>query len=209
MTREEAAEKLGTDVAGVDAMLAAGRLRQEAGGIDPLSVLQVMTGQLADLNLKMTARDEQPFVVALGVPLSLVLFLLFYFVFLFGAADANPIVPLWAMVPISAGWLGATAALARWGGGLGTMNGMGVSLYGRRATPEGPVGTAWLTALFVPLVPLRSYRVLQEVEHDRTFSGQATSYRLAEVPLCWPQVVPVFVGVWAGLVALTLWWALG
>lgn len=205
MTFEEAAEKLGTDVAGVRALVAGGRLRREGEGVDPMSVLQVMTSQLSDLSLKMSARDERPLVVAVVVPVALVLFVLFYFVFLFSAADANPIVPPLAMVPITAGWLGATGALARWGGGLGTTNGMGVALYGRRETSTGVVGTAWLTALFVPLVPLRSYRVLQEVAHDRTLQGAATSYRLADAPLCWPQVLPILAGVWGFVAVANLW----
>lgn len=209
MTLEDAAEKLGTDVAGVKRLLDEGRLRREGDGIDPISVLQVMTDQLSDLNLKMSATDQQPFLVAVGVPMSLVLFMLFFFVFLFSAADANPIVPPLAMIPITAAWIGATGALARWGGGLGTMNGMGISLYGRRDHAQGKVATAWLTVLFVPLVPLRSYLVLQEVEHERTMRGSATSYRLAETDFCWPQVLPILVGVWAGLIALTTWFVLG
>lgn len=209
MTIDEAAERLSTDAAGVRKLLAEGRLRSGAGSdeIDPLSVIEVLATRISEATLMATAADRQPFVAALGVPMSLLLWVLFGFVFLFGLADGQPIVHPAAMAAITAAWLGATAALARWGGGLGTMNGLGVAIYGRRDSPAGKVGTAWLVAMFVPLVPLRSYVVLQEVEHERTMHGGGTSYRLADAPLCWPQIVPIFVGVWAAIAAVTAWLA--
>ncbi len=88
-----------------------------------------------------------------------------------------------------------------------SMNGVGTTLYGHADEwPDGTfVKTKWVIFLFLPVLPLASYRVARVADPDSC----AVKYRLTPVPLHWRQVLTTYlVGVTApaavivGLVAL-------
>lgn len=75
-----------------------------------------------------------------------------------------------------------------------TLNGFGTRFYGQRDIgPDGSyITTAWVTALYVPLVPYASYRVLPVGEGTNIVIHRSQNYRVLRVPLCWPQVRNVY-----------------
>jgi excisionase family DNA binding protein len=215
----EAAERLRCGEAEVHELLRAGRLRgEEAGGelrIDTLSVIEELGRRLSQTIERVPqapASSGGSVWAAVLVPVGLVLLALFSLVYLMLLADgldAVPVPPLVFAVGF-VGVLGGLAALARSEGSLHTFNGIGVQLLGRRQTPRGVVGTSWLTAFMVPLVPLRSYLVHAEQELAPEIGSRTTQFQLEALEgLCWPQVLPVWIGVWAVLVAGGWWMVAG
>ena len=75
-----------------------------------------------------------------------------------------------------------------------TLNGCGTRYYGKR--DEGPDGsfvvTEWITLVWVPLIPIRSLRVLPSGEGTNLIVWNSQSYRTMKVPLCWPQVRNIY-----------------
>ena len=65
-----------------------------------------------------------------------------------------------------------------------TFNGVGTILYGKHSpAPDGSyVATKWFVVLFVPIIPLASYRVWQGETQFR-FLGTNPDYRLEPLPL--------------------------
>lgn len=221
MSVAEAAERLGISEEEVGARIAAGRLRAAEGEgdevrVDTMSVIEDMTRSLSETIAKIGETPPPPsskaggWVGDLVIKMVLLLWVLAYGVELLSLADDNAMVDPWLFFPGSALLLAGLGAWARAIGELGTTNGVGVTIYGRRQTEKGEVGTAWLVALMVPLVPLRSYVVHSAEETVANPIVRTTSYRLSAYDgLCWPQVVPIFVGVWAGIAALSAWFVLG
>lgn len=76
------------------------------------------------------------------------------------------------------------------------VNGFGTRYYGMgELRPDGSyITTTWITALYIPLLPLGSARV---VRHGRMKHGLITSTQeygvLEKVSLCWPQVLRVYI----------------
>lgn len=88
-----------------------------------------------------------------------------------------------------------------------TFNGIGTKYYGKREKAEDGsyVTTNWIVFLYVPLIPLGSYRVrpLGEGKHLAVYDSQ--QYAVQRVPLNWRQVLNVYAvpaGVILGLFAL-------
>ncbi|SRR5712692_9322956 len=75
-----------------------------------------------------------------------------------------------------------------------TLNGFGTSFYGKRDLAEDGsyITTTWITALWVPLLPLRSYRVRPVGKGTNVVVHSSQSYQTMRVPLCWPQVRNVY-----------------
>ncbi len=75
-----------------------------------------------------------------------------------------------------------------------TLNGFGTRYYGNRDTgPDGSyVTTLWITALFVPVLPLASYRVRPTGKGINIIIHQSQRYRTVRVPMCWEQVRNVY-----------------
>ena len=71
-----------------------------------------------------------------------------------------------------------------------TLNGCGTMYYGNRYPAEDGsyVTTLWVTFLWVPLLPLSSYRVRPVGKGTNYVVHQSQSYQTKRVPLCWPQV---------------------
>jgi len=75
-----------------------------------------------------------------------------------------------------------------------TFNGFGTKYYGRREAAEDGsyVTTLWITALYVPILPLGSYRVLPVGQGTNWVVHRSESYQALPVPLCWEQVWHVY-----------------
>lgn len=71
-----------------------------------------------------------------------------------------------------------------------TFNGVGTTLYGHRnPQPDGSyIATKWLVVLYIPFIPLASYRVWRGETSFRVL-GTNTDYRLEPLPLQWRQVL--------------------
>lgn len=61
--------------------------------------------------------------------------------------------------------------LAKKSGNMETINGMGTELLGRDKSSKGYIATKWLVVLFLPLIPIRSYEILDEQGdlYERTY----------------------------------------
>jgi hypothetical protein len=219
---EDAARRLSTTPADIRARLADGRLTAvEVDGETRVDFASVIAALADDLSSSLDALSgavakEPPasraqaagsIAAAVVIPVALVLWALFAGVEVLALGDdpASAPLPGWAFVLGTAALLGGLAAWARADGQLGTTNGIGVALYGRRATDRGTVGTTWLVLFMVPLVPLRSY-VVHDAQTDARPMIRTTRYRLSPHDgLCWPQVLPVVVGVWTALAGAAAW----
>ena len=71
-----------------------------------------------------------------------------------------------------------------------TFNGCGTSYYGRRYPAEDGsyVTTSWVMGLWIPLVPLGSYRVRPTGKETNAVLLHSQNCQTVRVPLCWPQV---------------------
>jgi len=92
-----------------------------------------------------------------------------------------------------------------------TLNGFGTKFYGKRdyAADGSYVTTKWITALYVPLVPVGSYRVLPVGQGTNLGIHRSQNYQVMAVPLCWDQVWNIYM-IAAPIVVLFswfVWWA--
>jgi hypothetical protein len=204
--RAQAAAELRLDDAGLERLIAAGALTTTDDGrfVTQLSMLQHLSRRIS---LSVQAAQPTPrwraVVEDVALMTLLVLGWMAALVQLFSWQNGEPILspPMFALAV--GGALAVATALARRRGTLGSGNGFGTTLYGRRRTPEGVVATAWLIAAMVPLVPIASYVLLEEHEVERSATGSAQSYMLRQLPgLHWPQVVPWLLASWAGLLGV-------
>ena len=71
-----------------------------------------------------------------------------------------------------------------------TLNGFGTKYYGKRFPAEDGsyVTTMWMTALWVPVVPIGSYRVRPVGTGTNVVIHSSQNYQVVAVPMCWPQV---------------------
>lgn len=93
-----------------------------------------------------------------------------------------------------------------------SVNGVGTKFYGRaEERADGTyITTKWFIFFYVPLIPLRSYRV-KRIDEGGFFANKL--YQTQEVGRCWPQIrktyavgaatVVVFVLILYGLVKLS------
>lgn len=89
-----------------------------------------------------------------------------------------------------------------------TFNGFGTTYYGHRYPSEDGsyITTVWVTALWIPLVPLGSYRVRPVGKGTNIVVHSSQSYQTMRVPLCWPQVRNVYLCV-SPILVLILYFA--
>lgn len=75
-----------------------------------------------------------------------------------------------------------------------TLNGFGTRYYGRRdpADDGSYITTLWITALYVPILPLGSYRVLPVGQGTNWVVHRSQNYHVLRIPLCWDQVWHVY-----------------
>jgi hypothetical protein len=75
-----------------------------------------------------------------------------------------------------------------------TLNGFGTKYYGKRekAGDGSYITTMWITALYIPVLPVGSYRVKPVGEGTNYVVHRSQSYQVARVPLCWEQIWHVY-----------------
>lgn len=75
-----------------------------------------------------------------------------------------------------------------------TLNGIGTKFYGHRdeASDGSYVTTEWFTFVYIPLIPMRSFRVLPVGQGTNYIIHRSQNYRMTRVPLCWPQIRNVY-----------------
>jgi hypothetical protein len=76
-----------------------------------------------------------------------------------------------------------------------TINGFGTTYYGERDYTENGsfITTEWITAGYIPILPLKSIRVARSQQNVAIFVYTSEGYYLLEkVPLCWPQVLSTY-----------------
>jgi hypothetical protein len=120
----------------------------------------------------------------------------------FSIREGKIIVPVPAAIVILTVALALAWWMARQTDDFSSVNGVGTALRGRRLTPEGRVGTQWVVFTGIPLVPVRSYVILEEHAQDHTIVAAPRVTRLQVRPLgrmYWPQVLPTLAAVWAGV----------
>lgn len=210
VTLEEAAQKLGVSIEDVRGLVAAGELAAHPGAptarVTSLSVLLYLTKQVRVVTEPFT-RPRPSAVLevlgAMGVNLLLVLWALGTLVEAFSLRAHKPLVPPLAVVAASVVMVGLAALLASRQSALSSTNGVGTTLYGRRRTEHGDVGTAWLIFGGLPLVPLRSYIILEKHDEESDIVFQKKSYVLRALPaIHWPQAAPLLLLGWAVVAAL-------
>jgi hypothetical protein len=76
----------------------------------------------------------------------------------------------------------------------GSFNGCGTRFYGNREIGEDGsyVTTEWITFVYIPLIPIRSFRILPQAGGTNVIVYSSQNYLSRRVPLCWPQVRNVY-----------------
>ena len=95
-------------------------------------------------------------------------------------------------------------------GGTFTSNGTGTILYGKKdELDDGSyITTEWIVFFWVPLYPLRSWRILPTGEGANNIVYSSYGYKRAQVPLDAHQVrngYAVTLGIIAVVTALSIW----
>lgn len=211
LPRAEAAQRLSLDEAGLQRLIDAGAVRTTPDGafVTVESLLVHLSSRvrtsLASLDEKMGGKPRAPGGLGglLLMKALLTLGFLGAMVELFSIQDDNTIVPLPGFFLGIAVVVGVCTWLARRQPDFSTTNGFGVTLYGKKKTPEGQVGTSWLVAAMIPLAPVRSFVILEEGAETADGGGamRTRSYMTRPLPgIFWPQAAPVMVVAWAGIV---------
>ena len=75
-----------------------------------------------------------------------------------------------------------------------SFNGTGTMYYGQRESgPDGSyVTTEWITVAWIPLIPLKSYRVLPNGDGKNFVVYQSKDYSVRQVPLNGEQIRNVY-----------------
>jgi hypothetical protein len=89
-----------------------------------------------------------------------------------------------------------------------TYNGFGTMFYGEgdRREDGSFISTEWITAAYVPLIPLKSFRLVRCKEADAYFViVHSEGYQVLEkLSICWPQVLRIY----SFLAIVAVWWSL-
>ena len=86
-----------------------------------------------------------------------------------------------------------------------SFNGFGTTLYGKREVnflDNSYISTKWIIALFMPIFPLESYRVIKEKQNFLTM--QSPRYQMTKVALNKKQVANIYLATWGTLIVLII-----
>lgn len=77
-----------------------------------------------------------------------------------------------------------------------SINGIGTRYYGESGhrADSSYVTTEWFAIFLIPIIPLRSFRVIRQTANDRaTIFGHSASYQILErLPMAWVQVLKTY-----------------
>lgn len=78
-----------------------------------------------------------------------------------------------------------------------SFNGCGTRLYGNREQGDDGsfVTTEWITLVYLPIIPIRSFRVLPEGKGTNAIVYSSRNYRMRRVPLARTQVRNIYLVV--------------
>ena len=115
------------------------------------------------------------------------------------SADKN--LSLYIVIPAVVLLWGVAVAILRHKGGAYNYMGVGTMLYGRSASANGYIATKWIVILFVPILPVAAYEVLEEGnlqdESSGMFYGSSQSIRYRMLPgFRWRQVLLTLLVGW-------------
>jgi len=87
-----------------------------------------------------------------------------------------------------------------------SINGIGTKYYGNRdkATDGSYVTTEFIAFIFVPIIPLRSFRVVASSPAQWKFMGTSQKFQAVRIAMNWRQVLNVYlvpVCIFAALIA--------
>ncbi len=87
-----------------------------------------------------------------------------------------------------------------------TLNGFGTKYYGKREPAEDGsyITTLWITALYVPVLPLGSYRVRPVGKGVNYGVHVSQNYQVMKVPFCWEQIWRIYM-IGAPILILVGW----
>lgn len=87
-----------------------------------------------------------------------------------------------------------------------TLNGFGTKFYGKRdqAADGSYVTTKWVTALYIPVIPVGSYRVKPVGQGTNLLIHRSQNYQVQKMPLCWEQVWNIYM-IAAPILFLVAW----
>ena len=89
-----------------------------------------------------------------------------------------------------------------------SINGIGTRFYGGSdpRPDHSVITTEWFAVFFIPIIPLRSFRVIRETAGDRFFLfSYSASYKILErLPIVWTQVLKTYLFF---VLCCAWWWA--
>lgn len=91
------------------------------------------------------------------------------------------------------------------GGDMRTINGIGTTLYGKseiNPNDKSYIATKWYVFLGLPIVPLKSYRVIYKGSGKSVFFGTSTDYQMLSVPMNMSQILKTYALVYGFIVVL-------
>ncbi len=87
-----------------------------------------------------------------------------------------------------------------------SLNGIGTTIYGKSAvSPQDGsyVATKWVVFLWLPIIPIGTYRVRREEISPNIFPvGYTATYTTQRIDLNWRQVVSTYLLVWGSIACL-------
>ena len=86
-----------------------------------------------------------------------------------------------------------------------SFNGIGTKLYGKRdfnQADQSYIATKWLIILFLPIIPLASYRVTKVKQKFFTF--ESPQYVWGKVNTNWRQILNTYAAVWGTVITLVI-----
>lgn len=165
----------------------------------------MMNRASSDIDKYNAPRDRVGEITSAFLPLTLGGWFLASCVVVFSIRSGKPIFALNLAVGVLGLWLLGAWWMGTRAQGFHAVNGLGTTLYGNASTPMGRVGTQWLVVAGVPLLPIRSYVILEERDEKPNWVGtiREKSYRLRNIKgIYWRQAAPLMIAVWLGLAAL-------
>ena len=88
-----------------------------------------------------------------------------------------------------------------------TLNGVGTKYYGKRdVEPDNSfITTEWIVLVYIPIIPIGSFRVQPTGESTNTIIFSSTQYLVQRVPFNWRQIRNVYaitIGIFGAICAI-------
>jgi hypothetical protein len=89
---------------------------------------------------------------------------------------------------------------------MSTFNGIGTHIYGKYDLHQDGsyIATEWVVFVFLPLVPIKSYRIFNKSNKNDFYivaTTSKTSYKMKKVELCGEQIARTYIMFYAPIIA--------